>query len=477
MCLYHMKKSELIFALLLIPIDFLMLIAAGVSAYFLRVGELVTDVLPIIFTLPFSQYLTYVLWVAVSWIMLFALAGMYTIKSDRRISAEFPKTVLACTAGIVVIIVAIFLQREFFSSRFIIIAAWVFSILYVTVGRIALLAIQRAFLIRGYGRHRIILIGSEKHADIIESAIRRDPKLGYEIIARFPEFSPAIAKIILEHHAQYPLDAIMQTDPAPEKSHTQDLMAFAEEYHITFKFIPDLFDAKAGRVAMSTIAGLPVFAVRHTRLEGWGRIYKRVFDIIVSLALIIVTLPIMLTVAIAIKLESRGPVLFKRRDDGSPVQRIGQHGAPFTYFKFRSMYDKTDSLRYSATLQARNLRQGPLVKIEDDPRITRVGKFIRRFSLDELPEFFLVLVGKMSLVGPRPHLPEEVAKYQTRHKRVLAIKPGITGLAQISGRSDLDFEDEVRLDTYYVEHWSLWKDIVILLKTPFIVLFGRRKAL
>lgn len=473
-----MKKFELIFALVLVPVDFLMLTLAGISAYFLRIGSLVAEVRPVIFTLPFPTYVEFVLWAALGWLAVFALSGMYTIKSDRRISTEFPKTLIACTAGVVVIIVAIFLQREFFSSRFIIIAAWAFSVVYVTIGRILVLTVQRQFLKRGFGRHRVIIIGSDAHTEPFIQSILRDPKLGYEVIAHFSAFTPEIQKIIFEFHRTQPIDALIQVDPDVDKEHTLSLVDFTEENHITFKFIPDLFNTKAGRVSMSTVAGQPLFEVKQTRLEGWGRIYKRIFDIVVSCVLIVITAPIMLAVAIAIKLETSGPVLFKRRDDGSPVQRIGQGGAPFTYFKFRSMYDKTDSLRYSEALQEYNERKGsPLVKIKDDPRITRVGAFIRRFSIDELPEFFLVLAGKMSLVGPRPHLPEEVAQYALHHKRALAIKPGITGLSQISGRSDLDFEEEVKLDTYYIENWSLWMDIIILAKTPFVVLFQRRRAL
>ncbi len=182
----------------------------------------------------------------------------------------------------------------------------------------------------------------------------------------------------------------------------------------------------------------------------------------------------MLLTALAIVLESGAPVFFSRKDDGQLVKRIGQFGKPFTYFKFRSMKQNTDSLRYDEAMQEKNVRKGtPMVKIVDDPRVTKVGQWIRRFSLDELPEFFLVLKGDMSLVGPRPHLPEEVAQYQKHHKRVLHMKPGITGLAQVTGRSDLDFEDEVRLDTYYMEHWALWLDLVIVLKTPFAMIKKR----
>jgi lipopolysaccharide/colanic/teichoic acid biosynthesis glycosyltransferase len=176
---------------------------------------------------------------------------------------------------------------------------------------------------------------------------------------------------------------------------------------------------------------------------------------------------------LAIKLDSRGPIFFSRRDDGQPVTRVGEGGVPFKYFKFRSMIPNSDSMRYNE-LADRNIRtDGPMVKIKDDPRVTRVGKIIRRWSIDELPELFLVFIGRMSLVGPRPHLPEEVAKYENYHRKTLTIKPGITGLAQVSGRSDLLFEEEAKLDIYYIENWSMLLDFSILLRTPFAVLKHR----
>jgi lipopolysaccharide/colanic/teichoic acid biosynthesis glycosyltransferase len=180
----------------------------------------------------------------------------------------------------------------------------------------------------------------------------------------------------------------------------------------------------------------------------------------------------MILTALLIKLDSFGPVFFSTFR-GKPTMRVGQGGKLFHYFKFRSMEPETHDQRYHE-LADQDVRKGtPMVKIKDDPRITRIGKIIRRFSIDELPEFFLVLMGRMSLVGPRPHLPEEVAKYAKHHKKVLTIKPGITGMAQVSGRSDLDFEDEVRLDSYYIENWSILLDLFILFKTPFILVKKR----
>jgi len=233
-------------------------------------------------------------------------------------------------------------------------------------------------------------------------------------------------------------------------------------------------EVKVLRNEVSDLAGIPIVEVKKTTLDGWGRIWKRLFDIFGSALLIILFSPILLLVALAIKLDSRGPVFFSKRDDGSFVTRVGEGGRPFHYFKFRSMIVNSDSMRYKE-LADKNLRtDGPLVKIKDDPRVTGVGKLIRRWSLDELPELFLVFIGKMSLVGPRPHLPEEVAKYEHHHKKTLTVKPGITGMAQVSGRSDLLFEEEVKLDVYYLENWSLLLDISILLKTPLAVLKHRQ---
>ncbi len=472
-----MKKTDLIFAIILIPLDFLMLVLAALSAYHLRVGSFVTEIRPVIYALSFGQYLSYSLLMALAMLIIFALAGLYTIQTDRKFSKEFSKIFFACSTGVLAIIVAIFLKRELFSSRFIILAAWIFSILYVAIGRIVIYEIQKFLLKKGYGAKKIILIGNDKNTKNLIKILNKKPQLGYKIIDVFTDFTSEIKNKILNLHKQARIDEIIQSDPQLEKGKTLNLIEFTEANNITFKFSADIFKTKTSRLGIDTIAGIPIFEIKKTRLEGWGKIYKRIFDIIISAILIILTSPIMLITAIAVKLDSKGPVFFSKLDDGSLVKRVGQYGKPFHYFKFRSMIDKSDSLRYSNALQELNLRKGPLIKIKDDPRITRVGKFIRKYSIDELPELFLVFIGKMGLVGPRPHLPEEVSKYKDYHKRVLDIKPGITGLAQVSGRSDLDFDEEIKLDIYYIENWSLWLDIQILLKTPKVVLFPKREAL
>lgn len=473
-----MKKTDLLFAIILVPIDFIMLLLAALTSYYLRVGSFVTEIRPVIYALSLGEYLSYSILISLIWLIIFAIAGMYAIKTGRKFSAEFSKIFLACSTGVLAIIVAIFLKRELFSSRFIILAAWLFTILYVTIGRVIIYQIQKSLLKKGYGAKKIILIGQDKNTQIIAQEIKNKPQLGFQIIKIFSSFNPEVKNQIMEMRKHEEIDEIIQTDPNLAKEVTFDLITFTEANHIVFKFSADLFKTKTSRLEIDALASIPIFEIKKTKLEGWGRIYKRIFDIIFSAIFIILTSPIMLVTAIAIKLNSKGPVFFSKLDDGTPVQRMGQYGRPYPYFKFRSMIDKSDSLRYSKALQDLNLRKGsPLVKIKNDPRITKVGKFIRKYSIDELPELFLVFIGKESLVGPRPHLPEEVAKYKDYQKRVLDIKPGISGMAQISGRSDLDFDEEVKLDTYYIENWSLWLDIQILLKTPKVVLFPKREAL
>lgn len=466
-----LKKSELIFSVILIPLDFIMLIVAALAAYFLRF-ETLAVLRPIIYEMPFGEFLNIATFTGLIWLLVFALTGLYTIGGTRRILDELAKIFLACSAGLAVIIVLIFFNRDLFSSRFIILAAWIFAIIFVSFGRLATRFIQRVLFRRGIGVHRVVIIGEDKAADILVNEFYKNSGLGLKVIKRYKKFDDETIKELEEICRAIGVDEIIQAQGGASREETMSLIDFCNEHHIVFKYSADFFSVQAAKIDIRDYAGVPVAEIKRTRLEGWGRIYKRIFDIIGALILIIIASPIMILTAIAVKLDSRGPVFWSKLDDGSPVQRVGQNGVPFHYFKFRSMKPGTHNLRYTELIE-KDFRKGPLVKIKDDPRVTRVGKFIRRFSIDELPEFFLVLTGKMSLVGPRPHLPEEVAKYKKHHKKVLIVKPGITGLAQISGRADLDFEEEVKIDAYYIENWSLKLDLYILFKTPLVVLFGK----
>lgn len=467
-----MKRSELTFTLALVPIDFLSLITAGIAAYFLRFHPYFTEIRPIIFNLTLDSFITAIIPIAVLWIFVFAVSGLYSTQR-KRIAHEIVRIALACSASMALVFALTFFSRVLFDSRFIAITAWAFTIIFVSLARLIVRAFQKYLLKIGVGIHRVVLIGNNSTAKILEETFSQKRRLGYKVIKTFDSFSESVAYKIKTLNHSGKVDEIILADPDASRETTLAIIAFTDTEHLGFLYSADLFATAVGKSVVHMYSGVPIIEVRKTPLDGWGAIYKRLFDIIASLFLIIITSPIMLLTAIFIKLDSKGPVLFARIDNNKKSIRIGQNGKPFHYFKFRSMQVGTHSMRYNE-LTDKDTRKGtPLVKIKDDPRITRIGKFIRKFSIDELPEFFLVLTGKMSLVGPRPHLPEEVNKYKPEHKKVHTIKPGITGLAQISGRADLDFDEEVRLDTYYIEHWSPWIDFYILLKTPLVVIFRK----
>lgn len=469
-----MKRAELFFSFLLVPLDFTMIVLAGISAYFIRYADFFQELRPVVFDLPLAPYLRAVFIVAMLWIIIFALSGLYSIRSARRLVKELYRVVLACSTGFMLIVVLIFVRRELFDSRFIVLAGLVLAILYISFFRSLIRLIQRGLFKSGVGVHKVVLVGNSKTTDNLIQEFSASKTSGYEVVKRLREFSIDAAQDLAELIKVKEIDEIIQSDPNLSKAEILRLFDFADEHNITFKYAADLLGTKVLQTDVTEIAGIPIVEIKKTPLDGWGRIVKRIFDIVGSLTLIIITIPVMALTAIFIKIDSKGPVFFSRRDDDSPLYRVGQGGKLFHYLKFRSMTPKTDSWRYNE-LAEKNIRgDGPMVKIIDDPRVTRVGRLIRRWSIDELAELFLVFRGYMSLVGPRPHLPEEVAKYEHHHKKVLMIKPGMTGLAQISGRSDLSFEEEVKLDTYYIENWSLLFDLSIFLRTPLAVLKGRK---
>lgn len=469
-----MKRSELFFSFLLVPLDFVMIVLAGITAYYIRFSRFTTEIRPAIFDLSFGSYIKIVIIIALLWLVIFALAGLYNIRSARKIVKECYRVILACSTGLMAIVILIFLRRELFDSRFIVLAGWILAIVYISISRSLIRALQRYLFKNNIGVHKVILVGNSKTTDNLIYEFSKSKNSGYAVVKRLRDFGLETAQELREFIKIKEVDEIIQSDPNLSKAEILRLFDFADEHHLTFKYAADLLGTKVLKTEVMEIAGIPVVEVKKTPLDGWGRIVKRIFDIVISCLLIIITSPITLITALFIKLDSKGSIFFSRRDDGSPLYRVGQGGKLFHYYKFRSMLPKTDSWRY-AELADQDVRgDGPMVKIKDDPRVTRFGRFIRRWSIDELPELFLVLIGRESLVGPRPHLPEEVAKYEHHHKKVLTIKPGITGLAQISGRGDLTFEEEVKLDTYYIENWSILFDLAILLRTPLAVIRGRK---
>lgn len=471
-----MKKSDLIFTAILPPVDYLMLVLAGLVAYLLRTSDVISQWRPVLFTLnlPFEKYFSLVFLISLFLLVIFALVGLYSIKRNNGFLEEFSHILIAASAGLVGVIFYTFLRREWFDSRFLILAVWFLSIILVSFGRISVRFLQKFLLSRyHFGGHNILVIGGNGVSQDMIDEISQDPSLGYKIIEHFPSLDLVVLKETVKKQG---IDDLVLADSDLPRQDILEVIDFCEQNHINFRFVPNLFQARTSNIDFDTLAGVPIIELKRTALDGWGKILKRLIDILGALVGIIFFSPLMVLVVILIKLDSPGPVIYKN-------ERVGPKGL-FKTFKFRSMkikhctggdYDRTgEADRLEDELVARQSgRKGPVFKILNDPRRTKLGRFLEKSSLDELPQFFNVLKGEMSLVGPRPHMPKEVAKYERWHKKVFNIKSGITGLAQVSGRSELDFDEEAKFDIYYLENWSLGLDFKILLKTPFVVLFGR----
>ena len=463
-----MKKSELIFSALLVPVDFLMFLLAGISAYFLRVSPWVVEWRPVLFALnlPFQRYIILLIGVSLFGILIFGVSGLYNITPQKRLFKEFFQIVIAISATFLAIILYIFLTSTAFESRFIILMAWALAIIFISLGRFLIKKIQRYMVGRyNLGIHYVVIIGKDKMTRKVMKEINNHPDLGYRIVKHFSELEIKKIKAFLKK-TKPQIDETILASPRYERREVLEILDFCEEQRIGFKFVPNLFQTLTTNIELDTFDGAPLIEIKRTPLDGWGKITKRAVDVFSSVISLILLSPLFLAISLIIKIDSQGPVFVK-------LKRISQH-KEFYLYKFRSMVKDAEVLKKD--LLKHNIRRdGPLFKMKNDPRITKIGKFLRKSRIDELPQLFNVLKGEMSLVGPRPHQPDEIAKYEKHHKKVLLIKPGMTGMAQVSGSSDLPFEEEVKLDTYYIENWSLKRDIYVLLKT-FIILFTDRSA-
>jgi exopolysaccharide biosynthesis polyprenyl glycosylphosphotransferase len=349
---------------------------------------------------------------------------------------------------------------------------------FTLVGRYA--ARKRLHWLRARGGciQRLVVVGEPEPTATLVRRLRNEPYHGLEVVgACLPAGSSTTPVEAANVEVVGTFDTVVEAVHR-SKADTVAVLACPDMYGLALRRLswglerygtdilvaPTLVEVAGPRIAIRPIAGLPLLHVDHPELTGGRRIMKALFDRCVAGILLLLLAPVLFVIAMSIKLTSPGPVLFRQL-------RIGRHGEPFTMVKFRTMVTDAERLR-ADLIDLNQHHEGPLFKIKDDPRVTRVGARLRHYSLDELPQLINVLLGDMSLVGPRPPLPAEVTQYGLDARRRLAVKPGLTGLWQISGRSNLDWEESVRLDLRYVENWSLALDTLILWKTLFVVARG-----
>lgn len=460
-----MKRSELLISTLLIPLDAAMIFGAFVLSYYTRVES---GALPVSFVLPFDDFAKAALGVTVVWIIIFALMGLYSLKATRRGLTEFSRIFAGVTVGTLATIALIFFLRVDFFSRLVVVFAFVAALVLVVTARAVVRWAQRRLFKYGIGVRRTIIIGTGRPARLLAEELSQR---GYAIIGHIRSSgrrTKADGNLeLLGSLSDLPgllsgwkPDELICADASLSDQQITKIIATAEEAHVELRLTTNVAELASSNLEVSAVAGIPLVTIQRTPLEGWGRVNKRIMDVlsaVVALPFIVLLYPF---IALAVKLDSRGPVVFKQT-------RVGRAGQEFTSYKFRTM--DQDAEQRLKKLMRQNEASGPVFKMKHDPRITRVGRFLRKTSLDELPQFWNVLVGDMSLVGPRPPLPAEVAKYDRAAKRRLTIKPGITGPWQVSGRSNVGFEEWVRLDVYYIQNWSLLLDATILLKTVVVV--------
>jgi exopolysaccharide biosynthesis polyprenyl glycosylphosphotransferase len=373
---------------------------------------------------------------------------------------------------------------KFSPSRLVFIYAWAIIIVLLWLRRLASKSLQSWLWARGVGVIRVLVVGSNETSRRVMQALANQPGLGYALVGFVDDdVSPEPLGIGSERRviwlnrlgslrdiepvvAGYGVDEVIITMPASSQHQVLSIIDQCRQQAVTFKVVPDLLQLSLDRVDLGEVAGMPLIGLKDASITGWNYSLKRTLDVVIALGVLTISALPMAIIALLIKRGSPGPVLFRQ-------QRIGRNGVPFTITKFRCMVADAEEQRQALIASQGDSVDSRLFKMRDDPRLTPIGRWLRRWSLDELPQFFQVLKGQMSFVGPRPQLMEEVRSYEDWHRQRLLITPGMTGLWQINGRSDLSFDEMVRLDLYYAEHWSLWLDIKIILRTIPAVVFGR----
>lgn len=476
-----MKRSEIFFSVLLLPVDFFALLASFVLSYYIRdeftissfaPAELANrlNITPGEYVLPFDSYLHYLSIIIPALLVIFGMSGLYTIRSNTTWFKRFLQIFLAVSVGVFFILLLFLLKKDFFLPRATIVFTWILGTLFVFAGRLFVRAIQKFLYTRGIGTSRISVIGKNQAADAVIKQLSTSRYNAHRLVSHLDSLPVEKLIPILKKED---LDELIVVS---EQYNNEELIAlrnFCLEQDASFSFVPSLLTELPSNFGITPVGELPMIEVQPTPLEGWGRVMKRAFDIVVGLLLILLFSPLFIFIAVWLKIASPGPLIYKHR-------RIGKNNLPIDVWKFRSMkIEYSTGQGYNGDAYFKKLlAENPELakewerdhKLKNDPRVSAPGKLLRKTSLDELPQFFNVLTGKLSLVGPRPIVEDEVKKYGEKARILFTVKPGVTGLWQVSGRNDISYDERISLDAYYIEHWSIWQDIIILIKTGLVLL-------
>ena len=452
-----MRRSRLPFVMTLILTDACMSLVAFYAAYLARYSTQGPKIG------PFHDYLTLALIQLINTLLVFFIYKFYHRRHAAMLIDELYRILGAVTIAtlLTVAFIAFALRETLAFQRSMIILAWAAALLTITFGRFVHGRVQRRLQRRGIGVEPVLIVGTGDVGRMVLQKILHTPGLGYRVVG-FVGTAPGSTKVmglpVLGTVDDLP--TIIEAQDIrevviclPEASHEElvGIVSQCEREKVSIRVFPDVFQIMAAEVTISDLGGMPLLTIRDVALRGWKLTLKRLMDVAVSSLLLLVTSPLLMLTAILIKLDSPGPVFFVQ-------ERMGLDAKPFLMIKFRSMRQDAEA-------------SGPGWTKKDDPRRTRVGTFIRRASIDELPQFINVLIGDMSLVGPRPEQPayveqfrQSIPRYMDRHRE----RAGVTGWAQINGlRGDTSIAERTKYDLWYIENWSLWLDFKIVLRTAF----------
>ncbi|HSX31894.1 MAG TPA: exopolysaccharide biosynthesis polyprenyl glycosylphosphotransferase [Candidatus Saccharimonadales bacterium] len=474
------SNSSLIYSLCLVAGDFLALVAAFVVAYVVRVKFAVgIDPTPIVSN--GRLFLSVFLAVLPFWILIFAFMGLYNHNIYEKRFKELGRLFVGSFFGLLLVIFWDFLSTQpIFPARLVPIYGFVFAFVFLVVFRNLSRFIRVQMFKHNAGLTRVLLVGNTAMTLELLDWLSNSRKSGYKVVGvvggkksigthenidlyrSFHEFSTTYKGT---------LHGIIQTELYADEARNAEILTSAQENHISYRFVPGNTELFVGNIEVELFrSSIPVIAVHQTALFGWGRVVKRLFDLIVGTILLVLSLPLMAIIWFII--------LF---DHGDPIWRnlrLSRYGTKIQMYKFRTqlhayhrMTPEAGFAKMGRPELAKKYRENGDF-LEDDPRISKIGHFLRKTSLDELPQLFNVLKGDMSLVGPRPLEPFELSGFDKKNL-MLSVKTGVTGLAAVSGRRDISFEERRALDLYYVQNWSLWLDLVILAKTVRTVVKAR----
>lgn len=453
-----MKRSELFFTFILLPLDIVMAVLSFVGAFYLREH---VEIANTTFAAKISDYISLSVYFVPALIVIYALNGLYYSRSSKGLAAELYRIFESNSAALALLVLVLFFSKTSEFSRLILLFTWVLSIVLVYTARLLVRIIQKALLKYGIGRRNLAVIGSTEVARFIASEINKNPWEGYKFVGALDDKPTQEIRILgkvadFEHMLEKNgIDEVVVIDSEISRANLASLVDYCGDKHIIIKIVPNIAAELSIKLSSGSIGSMPILEIKTTALDGWGRIVKRIADIVFAIVSILILSPILLLLVVLEKVTSRGPVIYSH-------DRVGRDGKTFRLHKFRSMYQDAE-------------KGGRFWTEANDDRITPLGKILRKTNLDELPQLWNILVGNMSFVGPRPEQPrwvekfsQEVPDYIKRHR----VKSGLTGWAQVNGlKGDTSIKERVRYDMYYIENWSIWFDIKIIAKTFWLIIY------